>query len=138
VIDANPKSRPVAVVYADWRTAQSPAPTDILAAAVKFECPALLIDTWEKSTGSLFDHWPTDELRKFLAQVRAENIAVVLAGSLTEENVSSAARLRPDLIAVRSAACESGRNGTVCKQRVCNLVQAIASAARTLAAAESV
>jgi uncharacterized protein (UPF0264 family) len=138
VIDANPNSRPVAVVYADWRAAQSPTPSDVLAAAVKFECPALLIDTWNKSTGSLFDHWPADDLREFLSQVRARNISVVLAGSLTEEGVRLAARLRPDLIAVRSAVCESGRNGTVCQRLVRNLAQAIAYAARTAKALDAV
>src|SRR5262245_65648177 len=69
LIEANPKSRPVAVVYADWRAARAPSPSDILAAAVEFECPALLIDTWNKSTGSLFDHWPINDLREFLIRV---------------------------------------------------------------------
>ena len=34
-------------------------------------CPALLIDTWDKSAGNLLEHWSMDELTEFIAQVRA-------------------------------------------------------------------
>lgn len=128
LIVANAKVRPVAVVYADWRAARAPSPNDVVATAVEFGCLALLIDTWDKLAGSLFDHWPASDLRGFLAEVRSKNIAVVLAGSLMSESVSVATRLMPDLIAVRSAACNSGRVGRVCEGRVRELKQAIAAA----------
>ena len=38
-----------------------PQPRDVLRAAVDLGCPALLVDTWDKSAGTLFDHWPADE-----------------------------------------------------------------------------
>src|SRR4051812_25584903 len=47
-----PDSRPVAVQYADWQAANSPAPHELLEVAIEHNCPALLIDTWEKSSGS--------------------------------------------------------------------------------------
>jgi uncharacterized protein (UPF0264 family) len=114
----------VAVVYADWRTADAPQPVDVLHTAVDLGCPALLIDTWDKSSGSLFDHWPAGELDAFLSRVRSQNLLLVLAGSLVGESFTTAARLRPDLLAVRTAACNSGRGGTVSRDRVSALCEA--------------
>jgi uncharacterized protein (UPF0264 family) len=122
----NPK--PVAVVYADWQTAQSPGPREVLCAAIEIGCPALLIDTANKSAGSLFDHWPTDDVQRFTREVRSHNLAVVLAGSLVGDAIHDAARLMPDLVAVRTAACDAGRRGTVMLERVRGVKQAIAAA----------
>jgi uncharacterized protein (UPF0264 family) len=120
-------ARPVAVVYADWRSARSPEPSDVLRIAMRFGCPALLIDTWDKSTGNLFEHWTVNELVRFILQVRAHGLAVVLAGSLSESNIATAARLTPDLVAVRGAACANGRSGTISAERVAQLKQLIAT-----------
>jgi uncharacterized protein (UPF0264 family) len=122
--------RPVAVVYADWRSACAPEPTEIINAAVQVRCPTLLVDTWDKSSGSLFAHWPVAELRCFIDDSRSHGLGVVLAGSLIGAAVAEAARLGPDLIAVRAAACEGGRNGTVCRGRVLVLKQSIEAAMR--------
>jgi uncharacterized protein (UPF0264 family) len=119
--------RPVAVVYADWEAAKAPEPIAVLNSAVQARCPALLVDTWDKSSGSLFDHWPTTELRYFIDEVRSRSIRVVLAGSLAGNAVDAAARLGPDLIAVRTAACEGGRAGKVTRERVRALKESIAA-----------
>ena len=128
-------ARPVAVVYADWQTASAPSPREVLTAAVEQRCPALLIDTFDKSAGGLFEHWPADSLQTFLAEVRSHGLAVVLAGSLTADAIVAAARLMPDLIAVRTAACDGGRQGTVSERRVRELKNAIATATRDMAIA---
>jgi uncharacterized protein (UPF0264 family) len=130
---SNGNAQAVAVVYADWRAAQSPSPRDILSAAVRHRCPALLIDTWDKSAGTLFDHWPAGDLQGFTTEVQSHDISVVLAGSLTLRNVTTAARLGPDLVAVRTAACEGGRAGTVSETKVRELKNAIATATRNMA-----
>jgi uncharacterized protein (UPF0264 family) len=129
----NPAAQAVAVVYADWRAAEAPSPQDILIAAVKRRCPALLIDTWDKLDGTLFDHWPAGELQAFITEVRSHDLCVVLAGSLIGQNVTLAARLAPDLVAVRTAACEGGRTGTVSERKVRELKQAIAMSMRNMA-----
>jgi uncharacterized protein (UPF0264 family) len=129
--------QPVAVVYADWRAARAPSPADVLDLAIGNQCPALLIDTWDKSAGTLFDHWPSDDLRLFLAKVREHGIAVVLAGSLTGENVARAAQLAPDLVAVRTAACDGGRTGAVSENKVRELKSAIKRATKNVAVIES-
>lgn len=122
---ASQSARPVAVVYADWKGAMAPEPTDVLDAAAEMECPALLIDTWNKSAGMLFDYWPVDSLSAFLEAVRRHEMRAVLAGSLTGENAVRAAALGPDLIAVRGAACSAGRNSTVCAERVRELKRTV-------------
>jgi uncharacterized protein (UPF0264 family) len=122
------RTRPVAVVYADWLLARAPEPADVLRIAVEHGCPALLIDTWDKSAGNLFDHWSRDNLGRFIAQVRAHNMAIVLAGSLSGPSIATATRLAPDLVAVRGAACDNGRSGTICAERVAHLRQMIATA----------
>jgi uncharacterized protein (UPF0264 family) len=94
-------------------------------AAIDARCPALLIDTWDKSAGGLFDHWPEDDLARFIETARSHELMLVLAGSLSGERFASAATLRPDLLAVRTAACESGRGGTVSRERVALLRQTI-------------
>ena len=117
----------VAVAYADWRTADAPQPLHVLRAAVDLGCPALLIDTWDKSAGSLFEHWPADDLSSFIQSVRSHELTLVLAGSLVGESFTAAARLCPDLLAVRTAACDAGRAGTVSRDRVAALREAIAA-----------
>jgi uncharacterized protein (UPF0264 family) len=123
--------KPVAVAYADWQHAMSPEPREVLEAAVEFGCPALLIDTEDKSGGPLFDHWSESELKRFVREVHSRNIAIVLAGSLVGEAITDAARLMPDFVAVRTAACDSGRGGTVSLERVRAVRQAISAGMRS-------
>jgi uncharacterized protein (UPF0264 family) len=117
--------QPVAVVYADWRQAGAPPPEQILNAAASACCPALLVDTWDKSGGTLFDHWPADDLSRFADRVREKEMLIVLAGSLIGKSITDAARLAPDLIAVRTAACNGGRNSPISTNRVGDLKQTL-------------
>ena len=121
----NASKQAVAVAYADWRAADAPQPDAVLQAAIQFGCPALLIDTWDKSNGSLFDHWPSAELSAFTETARSHQLTVVLAGSLAGESFTEATRLRPDFVAVRSAACDAGRGGTLSCDRVRTLRQSV-------------
>jgi uncharacterized protein (UPF0264 family) len=123
--------RPVAVVYADWIAAQAPDPEQVLHAAVKLGCPALLIDTWDKSAGRLFDLWPIRRLGAFVREARAHQIDVVFAGSLDRDAIATAISLSPELVAVRTAACDGGRDGTVTAARVNALKRAISEAAQS-------
>jgi uncharacterized protein (UPF0264 family) len=117
--------QPVAVVYADWRLADAPPPAEIQSAAVQLGCRVVLVDTWDKSAGSLFDHWPLRGLREFIELANISGSAVVLAGSLSDRNLLAAAELRPSLVAVRGAVCEAGRTSTISQQRVVALSQAL-------------
>jgi (5-formylfuran-3-yl)methyl phosphate synthase len=126
----NSPPQPVAVVYADWKSADAPPPQEILDAAQELGCLALLIDTWDKSAGALFDHWDRADLGHFLTKVRTTKMAIVLAGSLSRTSLPQALGLGPDLVAVRGAACDRGRDGTVTTTRVRELTQIIAAHVR--------
>ena len=109
---------PVAVAYADWRRAGAPTPEGVLAVAVETGCPALLVDTWDKSAGGLFDHWSPNDVASFCRHARSRNMPVVLAGSLQLAALEIAVRCGPNLVAVRGAACDGGRNGAISPARV--------------------
>lgn len=105
----------VAVVYADWRQCQAPAPQDILRAAADLECGAVLMDTHGKDRGDLFSHLGAAELSRLIEEIRARSIPVVLAGSLGPPSIAAALALEPDYIAVRGAACEADRAGGIAR-----------------------
>ena len=121
---------PVAVVYADWRSADAPSPREILGEAIIGRSPALLIDTYFKSQGTLFDVWPEDDLKRFIAEVRVAQLPLVLAGSLRDEGLGRAAQLGPDLVAIRGAACLGGRSGPLCATRVARICRVLAAHAK--------
>ena len=73
----------IAVAYADWRVAEGPAPAEVLAAARSLECAGVLIDTFSKRSGSLFDWCRGDELRALAALARRQNLLFALAGRLS-------------------------------------------------------
>jgi uncharacterized protein (UPF0264 family) len=102
----------VAVIYADWQTCAAPAPRDVLEQLVlPGHCAAVLVDTYDKTRGSLLTHYPLSELQALAAQVRAAACRLVLAGSLTLDIVPALLALAPDYLAVRGAVCRAARTG---------------------------
>jgi (5-formylfuran-3-yl)methyl phosphate synthase len=120
-------TKPVAVVYADWKRAHAPEPDLVLSTAIEFECPALLVDTWSKTSGSSFDHWTPESMIPFIQRARQYGLRIVLAGSLGVEQIPQAMALEPDLLAVRGAVCEGGRDGVVSHEKVKQLKQLVES-----------
>lgn len=109
----------IAVAYADAAQAQSPPVEEIFEAAQRTGCQGLLIDTWGKQgpglTG-LFDH---DELAAIVRQAQQAGLLIALAGRLRLDDVAQVAATRPDVIAVRSAACAGGdREQSITADRV--------------------
>ena len=122
-----PETRPVAVVYADWQSADSPPPEAILSAAIEQSCSALLIDTFDKNRGSLSAHFSFPELQHFLAAARAANLITVLAGSLTLALARELLPLAPDFLAFRGAVCRGSRSGEVDELLVADLARMLLS-----------
>ncbi len=108
----------VAVVYADFQRAAAPDPSAILDAALTIGCGAILVDTFDKSAGSLLELWTLDELNRFARAVRNHKMLLALAGSLTLSAIRRLLPLEPDYIAVRGAVCDNGRNGPINGQRI--------------------
>lgn len=109
----------IAVAYADWQPAESPVPAEIVSAAIETKCAGVLFDTFVKDGRSLLDWVSPDELPELIDQIHASGLFVALAGSLRSEQFPELMELRPDIIAVRTAACAAGdRNGTICTETV--------------------
>jgi len=121
--------RHVAVVYADWRTADAPAPQEILDVVSRLRRPeqphsdpggqtslfsGVLVDTFEKSSGRLFDAMAPREIDNIRQQTAECGLFLGLAGRLTQSMLPELIRLAPDIVAVRSAACRGQqRNASV-------------------------
>lgn len=99
----------IAVAYADWQRAESPSPRQVLAAALETGCAGLLVDTFFKDGRSSLEELGEGELRSILAAAKAANLLTALAGLCSLEDVTRAAGLSPDVIAVRTLACEGGK-----------------------------
>ena len=97
-----------AVAYADYRGARAPEPHAILDYAIDRRLRFLLIDTYEKKTGSLRDFLDDRDLTTLLADAHRHQVSVALAGSLRLEDLGALARLGTDVLAVRGAACRQG------------------------------
>lgn len=118
--------RPVAVIYADWLAAAAPAPAQVLHAAVENRCGAVLIDTFDKSLGSLLDWFALPELKELVESIRQRQMQVALAGSLSMKTAAQILPLKPDYVAVRGAVCRGSRTGPVDAERVRLLAQLVA------------
>ena len=103
----------VAVAYADWRQAGAPNPEAVIAAAEGLGCSVLLIDTFDKAAAGLFHCCPAGMPAAWVKAARAAGLQVAVAGRLAAAEIPAAWALRPDVVALRSAVCFNGRDGSV-------------------------
>jgi (5-formylfuran-3-yl)methyl phosphate synthase len=122
--------RPVAVVYADWKSARAPDPGQVLELAQAIGCGAVLVDTCDKTQGSLLEHWPLAEVVRFVTEVRQSGMLSVIAGGLGRPEIAEIVPLAPDYIAVRGAACHGARTGRIDIKRVRHLSMLVKRAGR--------
>ena len=66
----------------------------------------LLLDTYSKDLGNIFEICSLDYLRILLEQSSLNNMDVGLAGKLNISNISQLAELQPKIVGFRSAVCE--------------------------------
>jgi (5-formylfuran-3-yl)methyl phosphate synthase len=120
----------VAVVYLDWQEARAPHPDTIIGAALELsECRVVLFDTWSKSAGKRLDGtW-----KPRVERVQSSGRLVALAGSLDLAEIDRLKSWKPDIFAVRGAACALGdRLGPIDAGRVARLAAAASSGAETV------
>ena len=115
--------RPVAVAYADFLAARSPTVDEVLDEAIKLRWNALLIDTFDKRGGQLFDHLTSDRIGEIVQRTRAAGMLTLMAGSLDLESVKILAELvpAPDFVAVRGAVCEGNRESSIASDKIVEL-----------------
>ena len=113
----------VAVSYADDAAAHAPAPAEVAALAIDARCQWLLIDTFDKQSGTLLSCLAAAELREIFQRVRRHDVTTAAAGRLTPAAIAELPLNSVDVVAVRSAACGGDRAGTVCAEHVETLRQ---------------
>lgn len=121
-----PSSSLVLVAYADHGAAGSPPPREVLDHAAALGLEMLLLDTFDKSGGSLRDRMEDGELAELVRAGRAAGVGLALAGSLGLADLVELAGLGALVVGVRGAACRgSRRDGEVDARRVAELAAAL-------------
>lgn len=115
------------VLYADRITAGSVTDSTLGQHAVAFGGGWLVIDTFDKQRGDLFDAWPQEEVSRILDAARRFGQRIVLAGGLRDGSLSLASGLGADLLGVRGAVCVSGRASAVSAQKVALVLRQLMS-----------
>jgi len=96
--------------------------------ACRLGFPALMVDTADKRTGSLFDVLSSAELVRFVGMVRASGALVGLAGALRRPQLDALRALGPDFAGFRSAVCAGDRSGELDPERLRDLAAALHAA----------
>ena len=113
VTDFPPDIAPVVCAYADSQEANSPSIFEVMKFAIHAKQKLVLVDTFRKTNGSLFDIVNNSELEKLCHMSRQSGIALAIAGSIRAETLGVALSFLPQVIAVRGAACQSQFRGNV-------------------------
>ena len=113
-----PHVKVVAVAYADAAAANSVPHDALLDVAIHAGCAGVLVDTFLKSAGALFDVLPFRDVALWVQRAERAGLIPALAGRLDAEGVSTARTLGAHIAGVRGAACRHGRTGPICADRV--------------------
>jgi len=98
----------VAVAYADAQSADAPDPKAILEemlATGSLPFQGFLIDTFDKSAGTLLDWLSVPRLQAIADRLHESGRFLALAGRLSLVDLELLRHVQPDVIAIRSAAC---------------------------------
>lgn len=123
---ASHEASPIAVAYVDYDDANAPSPERIVDLAIEFGCAGVLFDTFGKAPRLGLTALPEKRMALCIATARAAGLIVSLAGSLGANDVVDVRRLGADLIAVRGAACASGRQSSIDARRLAEIRESIA------------
>lgn len=96
--------RLIAVVFAD-RNPPLHAPAELAAAGFT----GCMLDTLDKTRGSLTEVCPPPQLQRFVDEVHEAGLVCGLAGSLTAADVATLMPMKPDYLGFRGALCCGGR-----------------------------
>jgi (5-formylfuran-3-yl)methyl phosphate synthase len=94
-------------------------------AAARQGFAAWMLDTADKTAGSLLDQLPGAELEDFIRRATAAGALAGLAGSLRLAELPRLAALAPAVIGFRGAVCDGDRRGTLDPARLARLRDAL-------------
>jgi len=104
----------IAVAYADWEVANGPAPEEVIETAASCGLAGVLIDTFSKESGGLFDQLTGDRIESLAGLIRCRGLSLGLAGRLKLSDVAKLLAIGPEIVGIRSAACRGGtRSGDI-------------------------
>lgn len=108
----------IAVIYAD-SAAGAPAGEAVIERAMPLGCRGVLVDTFLKNGPRLLDHVGPERLAEWRSLSHAAGLPFAVAGSLRVTDLPLLDNVRPDIVAIRGAACRGGvREETVCADAV--------------------
>jgi len=113
----------VAVAYADAAAAGALSPWGVLAAAMSAGASGVLVDTFAKEGGGLFDAMSPDEVTRWVEVAREASLLTAIAGRLTSADLSRARDTGADIVGVRGAACDGDRRAAISASRVAGLAR---------------
>ena len=122
---ANPRTRVIAVAYADAARVGGLPPQELPGVAHRAGISGVMLDTAVKDGTSTLGALGEAGVAAFLAAARSLGLITALAGSLGRGDLALVHRLGVDIVGVRGAACEGGRNGIVSAARVRGLREAL-------------
>ena len=108
----------VLVAYADYDRACAPSPDRLLSLALETKAAGILLDTFDKHGAGLTTLMTQRALSNFVSTAKRAGQFVAVAGKLTADDVVRMWDTGADIVGIRGAACEDGRDGTVTVGRV--------------------
>jgi uncharacterized protein (UPF0264 family) len=108
----------IAVAYADADRVASIPKGPLVEVASRAGAKGLLLDTADKTGPGLRGLVSPTTLARWVGEVHSAGLLVALAGQLTADDLSFVRDAGTDIVGVRGAACEGGRNGQVTADRV--------------------
>lgn len=83
----------------------------------------VIIDTNNKNAGNLFAYWRAAPLGQLIRSLQSRGVGVGLAGGLRGPAIDTAHTLAPDVIGVRGAVCDHGRQGNLSPGAIVSLTK---------------
>jgi len=108
----------VLVAYADYERADAPSPNSLLSLAHETKVAGVLLDTFDKHGAGLMALMTERALSTFVRTVQGAGQFAAVAGKLMVTDIERVRDTGADIVGIRGAACEGGREGTVTADRV--------------------
>ena len=122
---AGGRARLVAVAYADCESVDALPPDVVLATAIRCNAYGVLLDTVLKDGPALIDLMSPAALREWIREARSHGLMTAVAGRLGAADVDYVVSSGAEIVGVRGAACEGGREGRVSVEKVQRLRAAL-------------
>lgn len=97
----------VASGYADYKRFGGASYRDVVRAAKDADADVVMVDTSFKDGKTLFDALTYDEIKEFVDLAKENSLIVALAGSIKMRHLDVISEIKPDVIGIRGAVCDS-------------------------------